>query len=335
MSFNLLSASLSMFWYSVFFTRKSSVTFKASAILAAVSMEGLISSRSYFPMISPEVPTSLPRSAWVIDAAWQQIDGGEQPVGNGTKLPHDYMSAELTAREPGFAYVYFSNESATLVDGYFDAVTMTYTPGNILQYNEYYPFGLNTANSWTRENVTTNNFLGNGGTELNAISSVYDLHYRNYDPVLGRMNQIDPMATKYASLSPYSYSNNDPVFFNDPLGDDYISTWLYNLAMHVFNSSSYEGPAVDYNGNSGWGANDYGGSASWTLGGGWSPLTNGQALEAGINYNNYFNSWGHTAFGSSVYSSTEFGGGTFMFDYNGGNYGVPITQKMGRLCPLL
>ena len=156
----------------------------------------------------------------LIDAAWQQIDGGEQPVGNATKLPHDYLSAELTAREPGFAYVYFSNESATLVDGYFDDVTMTYTPCNILQYNEYYPFGLQTANSWTRENTTGNNFLFNGGTELNSTTGVYDLHYRNYDPVLGRMTQVDPVAGKYASLTPYNYAFNSPANLNDPLGDE-------------------------------------------------------------------------------------------------------------------
>jgi RHS repeat-associated protein len=73
------------------------------------------------------------------------------------------------------------------------------------------------------ENSMGNNFLGNGGTELNTTTSVYDLHYRNYDPVLGRMHQVDPMATKYASLTPYNYALNDPVLLNDPMGDDVIS----------------------------------------------------------------------------------------------------------------
>lgn len=156
----------------------------------------------------------------LVDATWQQIDGGEQPWGNATKLPHDYMSAELTAKETGFAYVYISHENATLVEGYFDDVAMSLTPSNILQYNEYYPFGLQTANSWTRENTTGNNFLANGGTELNTTSSLYDLDYRNYDPILGRMNGVDPMADKYASLTPYNYSFNDPITFNDPSGAD-------------------------------------------------------------------------------------------------------------------
>ncbi|QOI98043.1 MAG: hypothetical protein HRU69_11355 [Flammeovirgaceae bacterium] len=72
----------------------------------------------------------------------------------------------------------------------------------------------------TRENVTGNNFLYNGGTELNPATNVYDLFFRNYDPALGRMNQIDPMAAKYASLTPYNFALNNPATLNDPLGDD-------------------------------------------------------------------------------------------------------------------
>ncbi len=103
---------------------------------------------------------------------------------------------------------------------YFDDFKVTQTKTNVLQYNEYYAYGLQTANSWTRENATGNNFLHNGGTELNTTTGVYDLEYRNYDPVLARMTQVDPMASKYASLTPYNYSFNSPTNFNDPLGDD-------------------------------------------------------------------------------------------------------------------
>ena len=140
---------------------------------------------------------------------------GDTPV-----VAHDLMSREYTIKEAGYVFMYVSNENATLVDVYFDDVVMTHTKGNVVQYNEYYPFGMQTSNSWTRENTTGNNFLGNGGTELNTTSNLYDLAYRNYDPILGRMNQIDPMATKYASLTPYNFSFNDPVTFTDPSGAD-------------------------------------------------------------------------------------------------------------------
>jgi RHS repeat-associated protein len=75
------------------------------------------------------------------------------------------------------------------------------------------------ATSWTRENATGNQFLYNGGTELNSTTAVYDLFYRNYDPVLGRMHQVDPKADTYAGLTPYNYAFNDPLFWNDPMGD--------------------------------------------------------------------------------------------------------------------
>jgi hypothetical protein len=42
----------------------------------------------------------------------------------------------------------------------------------------------------------------NSGTELNPTTNWYDLFFRNYDPVLGRMNQVDPVASKYASFLP-------------------------------------------------------------------------------------------------------------------------------------
>ncbi len=153
-----------------------------------------------------------------LDLGFDGINGGHQ-VGVSPDVDHDYMMQEYTAREEGYIYVYLSNENPTLVDVYFDDVTVTLTRTNVIQSNEYYPYGLQTASSWTRESNTGNNFLYNGGTELNQTTQVYDLYYRNYDPALGRFGQVDPMAGQFASLTPYNYGNNDPVFFNDPLGD--------------------------------------------------------------------------------------------------------------------
>ncbi|MFM8911937.1 MAG: RHS repeat-associated core domain-containing protein, partial [Flammeovirgaceae bacterium] len=117
---------------------------------------------------------------------------------------------------------------------------VTVTPTNVVQYNEYYPFGMQTASSWTRENVTGNNFLGNGGTELNTTSNLYDLDFRNYDPALGRMYGVDPMASKYCSLSPYNYSFNNPAIYNDVNGAD-----PYTVNYSSYYSSTYTGYTYD------------------------------------------------------------------------------------------
>lgn len=153
----------------------------------------------------------------LLDAAWQQIDGGEQ-VGATPKAAHDYMIKEVTVKEAGYAYVFVSNESATLVEFYVDDVVVTHTPNNVIQYNEYYPFGLQTAASWTRENTTANNYLYNAANELNQTSGWYEMYYRGYDPATGRMLQIDPYATMYASSTTYNYALNNPVMMNDPSG---------------------------------------------------------------------------------------------------------------------
>jgi len=222
-----------------------------------------------------------------LDAAWQQIDGGEQ-IGATPKAAHDYMMQEVTVKEAGFAYAYVSNENPTLVEFYADDVTVTHTPTNLIQYNEYYPFGLQTANSWTRENTTGNQFLANGGTELNPTTSLYDLAFRNYDPVLGRMNGVDPMATKYASLTPYNYSFNDPVTFTDVTGAEpytinYSATTSQYYTMYTYDDRVDERNGQEFTCSMCWrtgeslafyqAATGYG-SSMFGMGDGWSPGQN-------------------------------------------------------------
>lgn len=44
----------------------------------------------------------------------------------------------------------------------------------------------------------------------------------NYDPVLGRWMNIDPLAEKFNNMSPYVYGLNDPMNVVDPDGMDGI-----------------------------------------------------------------------------------------------------------------
>lgn len=110
----------------------------------------------------------------------------------------------------------YDNDSPNWV--YFDDFKVTHTTTNVIQYNEYYPFGLRTENSWTREDHS-NKFLYNAGAELNANTGRYETFFMGYDAALGRFMQVDPLASVSSSYSPYHYAYNNPVLFNDPLGD--------------------------------------------------------------------------------------------------------------------
>ncbi len=48
--------------------------------------------------------------------------------------------------------------------------------------------------------------------------NMYETMFRSYDPALWRFHQVDPLAEWTINISSYQYANNDPIYFNDPLG---------------------------------------------------------------------------------------------------------------------
>jgi RHS repeat-associated protein len=105
----------------------------------------------------------------------------------------------VNVTEVGYIFVYLSYEDQS--DNYveFDDLKITHTKTNVIQYSDYYPFGMQTNSSWTREN-SSNNYLYNAGSELNANSGLYETLFRGYDPVIGRLHQVDPLASAFHSL---------------------------------------------------------------------------------------------------------------------------------------
>jgi RHS repeat-associated protein len=154
-----------------------------------------------------------------LDAAWDQIDEAyEQTSTLPAKDPFDYLVQQMIVREEGYAYVFVSNENPTKVDIHFDDLKITHTKTNVIQYSEFYPYGLSASTSWTRENTTENKYLYNAANELNKTTGWYEMYHRDYDPAIGRMLQIDPYAPMYASSTTYNYAMNNPVMMNDPSG---------------------------------------------------------------------------------------------------------------------
>ena len=158
----------------------------------------------------------------VLDAGWQLA-----PASTFTKQKLSFPTKQI--REEGYIYTWLSYDDDSNNFAYFDDFKVTHTKTNVIQYNDYYPFGLQAGTSWTRDN-NKNNFLYNEASELNNASGFYDLPYRNYDAALGRFFQVDPLAAKDHTISPFAYGGNNPVMFNDPTG------------LTVDYSTSYENP---------------------------------------------------------------------------------------------
>lgn len=133
-----------------------------------------------------------------LDVAYDQLDEAYEQVGVTPKAPHGFVIAEYTAREEGYAYAFISNESPTLVDIYFDDVTIGITKSNVIQYNEYYPFGLQTSRSWTRTD-SKNDYLYNGGAEFNNATGMYDLFYGT---TIQQREGLDRLIRRLCSILP-------------------------------------------------------------------------------------------------------------------------------------
>jgi len=85
----------------------------------------------------------------------------------------------------------------------------------ILQEADYYPFGMRHDRSTT----ATNHYLYNG-KELNEDLGLdwYDYGARWLDVETGRWSSIEPLAERYASMSPFNYVANNPIANIDPDG---------------------------------------------------------------------------------------------------------------------
>jgi RHS repeat-associated protein len=153
----------------------------------------------------------------LFDKDYNPLDMGYTVVPDVTFTKQQLSIPTLNIEEEGYVFVYLSydNDSPNWV--YFDDFKVIHTKTNVIQYNEYYPFGLQTSNSWTRES-NSNNYLYNAANELNSNTGWYEMFFRGYDPAIGRMLQVDPLASMYTSHTPYHYGMNNPAFFNDPTG---------------------------------------------------------------------------------------------------------------------
>ena len=166
---------------------------------------------------------------------------GFKQVSTAALNGHERVSfdADIVVEKEGFVFVYLSNASASGQYVAFDDFRVTLKEHPVVQRDAYYPFGMQMQGlSYQRITNSKNNFLFNQGSKGKNFQGgeskyfrterVTDLglnvdmtRYRTYDYQTGRFWQVDPKAdvAGQESLTPYHYSLNNPVRYNDPLGD--------------------------------------------------------------------------------------------------------------------
>ena len=163
----------------------------------------------------------------VFDRDYVLKDGGYVPMTEtareyGQDAEHEALTQKILIKEAGYVYLYLSNDNmdmgGDMVETYFDDFKVEHVKSPVIQSEDFYPFGL-SFNSYSRENNTRNQYLFNSGSERqDELDLNIDLtQFRAYDPAMGRWWQLDTKPDQSSSL--YAAFQNNPLKYNDPLGD--------------------------------------------------------------------------------------------------------------------
>ena len=158
---------------------------------------------------------------YLFDNAYNLIDAGFVQVSEEAAVDparmdaaHEELSMEVAVEEPGYLMTNLSYDEPSNADVYFDDYTVTHVHGQIVQMQDYYPYGL-AYNKKIQENEILNKYLYQG-KEVQDSTGWHDFHARLYSPALGRFLGADPAGQFH---SPYLAMGNNPVIGVDPDGE--------------------------------------------------------------------------------------------------------------------
>ena len=149
---------------------------------------------------------------------------GILPVEDRINRVQNLSADRMVLPVSGYLEVYAGNDDQTPV--YFDNLTVSHTPGRILEESHYYPYGLLIPGiSTTALAVNERNAYKFGGKEMQTDLDLNwgDFGARMQDPVVGRWWVPDPMAENHYNMSSYVFAGNNPIRFIDPDGKDWYS----------------------------------------------------------------------------------------------------------------
>jgi len=182
----------------------------------------------------------------------------------------------------------------------------------VRQENSYYPFGLSMPGNALP--TAANKNLYNGGAEwqddFGDLPDLQQTFYRMYDAALGRFIAVDPVADASDSFGTYHYALDNPVMFNDPLGDQVDPMTQTYGGMHGGYGRIGSGSGNHWSDNLGTETGNGQIEANWDYWNGLANLYNTGVLKAGITYkatgNGKLGYWSDSALSDDGTISTYF-----------------------------
>jgi len=133
---------------------------------------------------------------------------GEQPVFTYHGLELGLIAS--VSRDAGDAVYYLFDKDGSTVH-------TSNINGDVMSTYRYDPFGILTSGSINDGNSFR--YLAQFGIRTYSLSSdIVFMRSRLYDPEHGRFLSLDPLLFEGSATNPYTYGNNNPLFYKDPSG---------------------------------------------------------------------------------------------------------------------
>ena len=201
----------------IYFTDGSQTRYTYSAAGEKLLVEHYVAAPNVTVPFGAE-PDALTQGQVMYDGSTQYLLGGSLVVKDGLidRYLFDGGYAKATSVNPTtytFEFFYYNK------DHLGNNREVVNAGGTVRQVTNYYPFGTPYADTEAVMNANMQPYKYNG-KELDRMHGLdtYDYGARQYDPVLGRWDRMDPMCEKYYDVSPYVYCENNPVNIIDPDG---------------------------------------------------------------------------------------------------------------------
>lgn len=231
------------------------------------ALDGATGAAALFDQSSCDVPKAF-LNYILFDKNFSNPTIGFVQVSSTAGTQFEELSLSKSINKEGYLYIYVSNESTLNANVYFDDMKVTHKHTPIVQKDDYYPFGLQ-FNSYKKPGLIAQNYKYNGKEEINDLDLNWqDYGARMYMADLGRMGTIDPKGESVHNwtLSPYHYTNNNPILYVDVNGEDWFVSNSSGAVMNIKGVSewSLEALAKEYGQELGQAIYDLGGTSdSW------------------------------------------------------------------------